>query len=80
MSSASPPLRVTGVVLRVAVKLICLCGAGVILGTVGDVLMGTGKTETHKHVYIQHPHWTASLKPKCSPNLKPDNFNRMSTL
>lgn len=49
MSSASPPLRVTGTLLRVAaVTLICLCGVGTFLGAVGDVLMGPGR-QKHTH-------------------------------
>lgn len=40
MSSESPPLRVTGVVLRGAAMLICLCGVGTLFSAVGDVLMG----------------------------------------
>ncbi len=48
-SSASPPLRVTGVVLRADVTLICLWVVGTVFGTVGDVLMGP---ERQKHTCL----------------------------
>ena len=58
MSSASPPLRVMGALLRAAATLICLWGVGTFFGTVGDVLMGPWrKKHTHRFIYSQLFGW-----------------------
>lgn len=63
-SSASPPFRVTGGFLRVAVMLICLCGGGTLFSAGGEVLTGPTRQEhTHNSILklAQAAQWYGSL-------------------